>query len=196
MPRKKGKRSIINSAIKVFAKKGFSGATVKDIIKEAKISRGTFYLYYHSKTELFNELLENFMKEVIQTFADIHYDTLKTYEGFCEHIRRVSNVFKEIVTRNRDLTRIIYREGIMGGKGFGEKADFYIKHLLDISERFLSFCMEKKIIRKVQPRVVSHIAAGIIKELLFQFVEEDLPISPDEIIEEGVKFYTRALKKE
>ncbi len=195
MPRKKAEKSIIDAAIKVFAKKGFSGTTVKDIIKEARISRGTFYLYYKNKTEIFNELLENFMKEVIQDFADIHYDTLRTYKDFCDHIKRVSDVFKEIVTRNKDLTKILYREGI-AGTAFSKKVDFYIQHLLDISERFLNFCMEKKIIRKVQPKVVSHIASGIIKELLFQFVEEKLPVSPDEIIEEGVEFYTRALNKE
>jgi AcrR family transcriptional regulator len=196
MPRKKGEDRIIEAAIKVFAKKGYSGATVKDIIKEAKISRGTFYLYYHDKKELFNALLENFMKEVIQAFADIHYDTLKTYKDFCEHIKKVSNVFKDIVLKNKELTKIIYMEGVISGKAFSDKVDFYINHLLDISERFLNFCMDKKIIRKVQPRVVSHIAAGIVKELLFQFVEEKLPVAPDEIIEEGIEFYTRALKRE
>jgi len=196
MARKKGGKSIIDAAIKVFAKKGYSGTTVKDIIKEAKISRGTFYLYYHDKKELFNELLESFMREIIQAFADIHYDTLKTYKDFCEHIKKVSNVFKDIVTRNKELTKIIYMEGVIGGKAFSERTNFYIQHLLDISERFLNFCMEKKIIRKVQPKVVSHIAAGIIKELLFQFVEEKLSVSPDEIIEEGIEFYTRALKRE
>jgi len=196
MPKKKGEKRIMDAAIKVFAKKGYSRATVKDIIREAKISRGTFYLYYHDKQELFTRLLENFMKEVIQAFADIHYDTLKTYKDFCEHIKKVSNVFKDIVTKNKELTKIIYMEGVVTGKSFSEKVNFYINHLLDISERFLNFCMDKKIIRKVRPKVVSYIAAGIIKELLFQFVEEKLPVSPDEIIEEGIEFYTRALKRE
>ncbi len=195
MGRIKKKEDLIESAIKVFAKKGVHKTTVKDIIKEAGISRGTFYLYYHSKNELFSHLLENFMKEVIQAFADIHYDELKTYEDFCKHIETVSNVFKKIVTRNKALTSILYKEGIIGGKPFDEKAKFYIDHLLDISERFLSFCMEREIIRKVNPKVVSYIALGLVKELLYQYVEEKLPVEPDEIIKEGVEFYTRALKK-
>lgn len=195
MARKRRESNLIDAAIRVFSRKGFHRATVKDIIKEAGISRGTFYLYYHSKNELFSELLDRFMREVIQAFADIHYDTLRTYRDFCQHIRKVSNVFKEIVMRNRELTKVLYREGVVSGASFTEKTEFYLKHLLDISERFLIFCMEKGIIRKVNPKVVSHIAAGLVKELLFQYVEEKLPVNPDEIINEGVEFYTRALKK-
>lgn len=196
MRRKSQEDKIISASIKVFAEKGFSKATVQDIVKEAGISRGTFYLYYRNKKDILKHLLDNFMKEVIRAFADIHYDTLKTFDDFRDHVKRVSRVFVDIVLNNQELTRIFYREGIMAGTFLDERIKGYIEHLLNISERFLNFCMSRDIIRKVNPRVVSLIAAGMVKELLYQYVEGALDVTPEVIVEEGTDFYVKALKKE
>jgi AcrR family transcriptional regulator len=44
---------ILDAARKVFAKKGFSGASVEAIAQEAGIAKGTLYLYYGSKHEIY-----------------------------------------------------------------------------------------------------------------------------------------------
>ncbi|HMV97513.1 MAG TPA: TetR/AcrR family transcriptional regulator [Anaerolineales bacterium] len=43
---------ILNSAIKVFSKKGFEAARMEDIAKTAKLSVGGVYWYYKSKEEI------------------------------------------------------------------------------------------------------------------------------------------------
>lgn len=196
MRKKSQEEKIINASIKVFAEKGFNKATVQGIVREAGISRGTFYLYYKNKKEVLFQLLDNFMREVIQAFADIRYDTLQTFEDFRNHVKKVSHVFVELVLNNQELTRIFYREGVMAGTFLDEKIKVYLEHLLDISERFLNFCMERDIIRKVNSKIVSLIASGMVKELLYQYVEGTLEIDPNEIVEEGTDFYVKALKKD
>jgi len=186
---------IIKSAAKVFARKGFHRAKVSDIVKAAGIARGTFYLYYNSKTELFEKLLDELMIQVVKNFADIDYHTLNTSDDFYNHVLKVSQRFKDLVLKNRDLSSIFLKElGMVGGK-FQKKLESYHKGLMDISKEFLNYCYNKGIIRKVNPEIVSYGASGIVRELLSRFLNGQINTSVDEIIEEGVRLYVTGLIK-
>lgn len=55
----KGTREkIINTAWKLFYEEGFGETTINDIIREADISKGTFYYYFRSKDNLLGTLSE------------------------------------------------------------------------------------------------------------------------------------------
>lgn len=51
------RESILDVAIEVFGSKGFDGATVEDIAQTAGIGKGTIYLYFKSKEEIFNAIV-------------------------------------------------------------------------------------------------------------------------------------------
>jgi AcrR family transcriptional regulator len=53
----------------VFAKRGYHSARVDDIVKGAKTSHGTFYLYFGNKEDLFRALAEEVTTEM-RTLAD------------------------------------------------------------------------------------------------------------------------------
>jgi AcrR family transcriptional regulator len=42
----KRKQQILEASARVFAQKGYFAASVSDIIEEAGVARGTFYLYF------------------------------------------------------------------------------------------------------------------------------------------------------
>lgn len=44
---------IVESAIRVFAEKGFHGATIADVVRDSGMSVGAIYTYYSGKDELF-----------------------------------------------------------------------------------------------------------------------------------------------
>jgi TetR/AcrR family transcriptional regulator, fatty acid metabolism regulator protein len=52
----KTKSKIYKVATQLMDKKGFNNTTIEEISKKAKVSVGTFYLYYRSKDEIFQEL--------------------------------------------------------------------------------------------------------------------------------------------
>lgn len=69
--RDKKKYDIIDAAIKNFRTKGIDRTTVTDIVKDAGIAKGTFYLYFKDKDELIDnvviieasEILENALEK-------------------------------------------------------------------------------------------------------------------------------------
>lgn len=48
---------LLDAAVVVFSRKGFHATRVDDIVKRAKTSHGTFYLYFSSKDALFDQLV-------------------------------------------------------------------------------------------------------------------------------------------
>lgn len=54
------KATLLESAAKVFARRGYEGASISEIVSEAGLTSGAVYAHYASKAELFNATLETF----------------------------------------------------------------------------------------------------------------------------------------
>lgn len=57
-------RRLLDAGIDVFAKRGYHAARVDDIVKAAKTSHGTFYLYFANKEDLFQALVADVADEL------------------------------------------------------------------------------------------------------------------------------------
>jgi len=55
------KKQIIDSAKKLFSQRGYYETHVESILREAKIGKGTFYLYFKNKEDLFITILDEFL---------------------------------------------------------------------------------------------------------------------------------------
>ncbi|MDI6755098.1 MAG: TetR/AcrR family transcriptional regulator [Thermodesulfobacteriota bacterium] len=85
------RKQIIEGAIKVFKKKGYHKATVREIAKEAKISLGSIYDYVNSKDDILYLFFENYVTtffEKVKSRASHISDPLLrlevTYRAFVE----------------------------------------------------------------------------------------------------------------
>lgn len=68
------RESILNAARIAFARKGFSGVTIRDITDLADVNRAGFYYYFSDKTELFIELGTDTYRqalEVAEAFGEL-----------------------------------------------------------------------------------------------------------------------------
>ena len=61
---------ILEAARKVFAMKGFNEATVDDIADAAGVAKGTVYLYYRSKRELYLAALKFGIQQMYAALDD------------------------------------------------------------------------------------------------------------------------------
>jgi AcrR family transcriptional regulator len=57
---KQGRRQeILAAALRCFARNGFHGATITDIVRESGVSQGTFYLYFQTKDDVIAALADD-----------------------------------------------------------------------------------------------------------------------------------------
>jgi AcrR family transcriptional regulator len=55
---------LLDAAVEVFASRGYHAARVDDIVRAAKTSHGTFYLYFANKEDLLRALTEHVAEEL------------------------------------------------------------------------------------------------------------------------------------
>src|SRR6185312_14998593 len=76
---------ILDAALKVFAEKGFAAARMEDIAKRAGVTKGTIYLYFPSKEEVFKQLV----REAVGTTLGTITADVATYEGSAKFLIRL-----------------------------------------------------------------------------------------------------------
>jgi TetR/AcrR family transcriptional repressor of uid operon len=113
---------IVQSAIECFSKYGFDRTRMDDISQTANLSKGTLYLYFKSKEDLFYAICENNLKvlkeQLSQIFVTTKDDLLFDAEQFYDNLHKLEKrgnekVFFEIVAesaRNPKLQKILYEQ--------------------------------------------------------------------------------------
>lgn len=95
LPKEKQKL-IYESAIKEFSRVSFDEASINQIIHNANISRGSFYMYFEDKEDLYDYLLtihkEKFSLIEKQIFEENDGDLLKSYQAlFLKFIKKINH---------------------------------------------------------------------------------------------------------
>ncbi|WP_067900057.1 TetR/AcrR family transcriptional regulator [Nocardia vaccinii] len=62
---------LLDAAEEVFAKQGFGGAALEDIAEAAGYTRGAIYSHFGTKEELFLVVIERYMQQFLDSFADV-----------------------------------------------------------------------------------------------------------------------------
>ena len=81
-------REIIAAARKVFLKEGYSGTTIEQIASEAGVAKGTIYIYYEGKDDLFVSLMVPLIRSIGDGLIEIEKKLDQGEVTSCEEIVR------------------------------------------------------------------------------------------------------------
>ncbi|MCO6184934.1 TetR/AcrR family transcriptional regulator [Rhizobium sp. L1K21] len=118
---------ILDGAKRVFMEKGFDGASINDITRAAGVSKGTIYVYFESKHDLFGALVERERRRIsenVRTVLDDAFPIRETLFNFgtliAAHLSSPSNVrgmrmALGVVDTMPDTAHCFLREGLGSG---------------------------------------------------------------------------------
>ena len=69
--REQVRQKIIHSALQLFNRHGFTAASIDDIMAGAGMTRGGFYSYFQSKSDLYAEAISCFVSEKLEGVAAV-----------------------------------------------------------------------------------------------------------------------------
>jgi len=104
--REENKTYILNAAESVFAKKGFSFATMDDIAEDAQFSKATIYHYFKSKKEIFFEIMSESLDEMNSELMSIQKEKTSAAKKLKEIVRFTFDFFE----RKQNIYRIFLME--------------------------------------------------------------------------------------
>ncbi len=109
-------RKLLDAGVEVFARRGYHAARVDDIVKVAKTSHGTFYLYFTNKEDLFRALAVE-VADAMTALADALPALRPDRAGYRElraWVERFAGLYDEYGAMIRAWT-----EAEIGGSEFG-----------------------------------------------------------------------------
>ncbi|MEW9675596.1 TetR family transcriptional regulator [Lentibacillus sp. L22] len=98
------KDRIIQSAIHVFREKGIEKTKISDIVKDAGIAQGTFYLYFSSKFAVMPSIAEEMMEKTLVQIKENVDENLP----FSKQLETVVDVVFAITDEYREIFALIY----------------------------------------------------------------------------------------
>ncbi|HZA62679.1 MAG TPA: TetR/AcrR family transcriptional regulator [Nitrososphaeraceae archaeon] len=114
------KEKIVQAAITTFSKYGYDKTRMDDIAESANLGKGTLYLYFKSKEELFYAISENSIKELKEQLSklfskkeDLVHDAEKFYDQYRNLIHDSEKVSFEMIaesSRNPKLRKALYEQ--------------------------------------------------------------------------------------
>jgi|GEM_PF-599840 len=147
------RRRILDAAEAVFGAKGYHAASVTEITQRAQVAQGTFYLYFHSKREIFLQLVEDLG---LRLRATLRAATSHS-EGRLAIERDGFQAFFEFARGHRQLYRIVQESDRVDLPTY----QAYYTRLARGYERGLRAAMEAGEIRSMDPEALTYALIGI-----------------------------------
>ena len=152
-------KQILDAALAVFAERGLAGARLEDIAKRAGLSKGTIYLYFPNKEELFREVIRNTViasiergEERFEALGDPLQALDAWMEGYWAYLR--SPVFPA-------MHRLVNSEF----HNFPDIAAFYAKEVIERAHRLVCDMLERAMEEGLLRRMDALVAARMLSAL-------------------------------
>lgn len=167
---------LLNSAYNLFIKKGINNTSIQDIVDDAGVAKGTFYLYFSDKYKLQEALVK---KKSSQLFNDAlaHLNT-NVITSFEDQLIFVINYVIDELIKNPDLIQFIYKD-LSSGFYSNEINNLISNDEIGIYETFKKG-IKNSGIKLENPEVTLYMIIELAGSTCFNSIVKKIPLSIDE----------------
>src|SRR5271168_3539815 len=185
MERQARRAQVLRHAKRIFARKGYHRTNVADIIARARIARGTFYLYFQNKKDLFEELLEQAVTELTQRIQRLRPGPNEPDP--VDQLRANLTRVLDYAMAERELTDILLNHSTGFDHELDDKIQDFYDRIAALIKRSLDLGIEMNLVRNSDTRAVSYAILGGIKELIGMLSRSN-DVDPSALVEEILQF--------
>ncbi|MCX7794731.1 MAG: TetR/AcrR family transcriptional regulator [Thermodesulfovibrionales bacterium] len=151
------KDRILQAALELFSKKGYLGATTREIAARAEVAELTLFRYFSTKERLFEEVINTYsllprFKELLVEIKDKPYrDALIT----------IAVRFLELLNERKDLISIMHSEMQRYPDKIKKIHDSLIHEILRLLSDYFDYLQKKAIVRKINSEYAARAFLGM-----------------------------------
>ena len=190
---------ITAAALALFVERGYAATRLEDVAAKAGVSKGTVYLYFANKEELFKAVVREGLVSPLAAFKDV----VAHFEGDTFSLLRLlmCGWWEKIgATRVSGIPKLILAES----GNFPELARFYVAEVVEpghaVVMQIIRRGIERGDVRTVDP---DHVARLVVAPLLLSMLWRtslaqyaSIPQDPTGYLEAHLDLLDRALRKE
>jgi TetR/AcrR family transcriptional regulator, fatty acid metabolism regulator protein len=171
------RRTILDAAVRVFARQGFHACRVSDIADEAGVAYGLVYHYFDSKDEVLNTLFLERWDVMLELIRDVDRRQIPPREKLHE----ITSFIVDSYRHDPELMKVIIVEVTRAANSFGRT------HLAKIREAYAGIAdivekgqNEGAFTSEITPQFAAMAFYGAIEQVLTGWIFDVLPQGPRE----------------
>jgi AcrR family transcriptional regulator len=189
---------ILNAAFEVFTERGYATTRLEDVARRAGVTKGTMYLYFDSKEELFKELVRRTALPAVESAEEL----LRTHRGSA----------RELLTLLLERRWQALVDGPLGGiaklmmseaGNFPKLARWYHDEIITRANAVLAIAIargvEQREFREVDPQRTAYLAvAPLLMAAMWRHSFgrcTALPFEPSSYLEQHLDVFLRGLER-
>jgi AcrR family transcriptional regulator len=195
------RNQILDAAIDIFGNKGLDAATVDDLARAAGISKGTVYLYFKSKDEIFDAILAErsslpLLIDSIDYMKNLKYPEEFSLQSFLEE---TGIKFLKIMEKDYPLLRLVladaYRYPLQAEHVYN---NLILKANTILADFITAQSATGRIRESDSPLITARCFVGML--LIYVLSQEILggnkfvPIKPEDWVKEAVKIFLNGVQ--
>ncbi len=157
-------QELLDAALALFVEKGFAATRSEEVARAAGVSKGTLYLYYPSKEELFKAVVRQKLSSVIAAGEEMAL----AHEGHTAEL-----LVQLMLTWSQRLGETpaagVHKVMLAEVRNFPELAQFYTDEVIVPADRLFSTVVQRGIDRgEFRPLPVHEVAHALMAPMIFQ----------------------------
>jgi len=147
---------ILKSALHLFAQRGFSGTTTRDLAQSAGVAEGTLFRHFENKKAILVAVATQGWVEILTDLLT-ELSEMASYKAIGQVMqRRMVNLRK-----NSDLMRVCFMEAQFHPELREQIQTEVIGKMIDVAEAFFQTAMDRGVYRPMNPRMVARVFLGM-----------------------------------
>lgn len=169
--RENRRRAIIDAALSLFARKDFHEVTVDEIAEQIGLSKGTLYLYFKNKEDLFFSIIQ---EKTDQLFGRLQ-EAMSQGETFIERMENLIRSYLLFFEEHRSFYHIIHSEKTrLSGEETSRLHTHVKQSFLQFEKMLCAFFQtglkEGVLRKKLSPDLMANVLRGVLNSFTFQHV--------------------------
>ena len=177
-------RELLDAALELFVEQGFAETKAEDVAKRAGVSKGTLFLYFGSKEELFKAVVR---ENIAGQFSEFNV-ALDSYTGSTESLMRTFMAAWWVrvgATHSAGICKLMVSEG----RQFPELAEFYRAEVIDPACQVISRVLDRGVQRgELKVPTSPHNVYTLLAPILFLMLWNSAPGLSGAMVLDGATF--------
>ncbi|MBN1545096.1 MAG: TetR/AcrR family transcriptional regulator [Syntrophaceae bacterium] len=187
--RENRRRLILQTAERLFFRDGFHAVTVEQIAREAELAKGSIYLHFRSKEELYAELLLG----EIDTFYNRIVFLKSEKTSVAERLGKFTGIYLDLFLGKRELFRVmmnyqLYPDRLVLSQGVMQRLRKSMKKNIGlIDEMFAQGIAGGEFVKVYAPPVLRKAFWGMLNGVIGHYLYSVPPAKGDDLIRATVE---------
>jgi AcrR family transcriptional regulator len=158
---------LLTAAVEVFASKGYTATRVSDIVREAGVAQGTFYLYFKSKQAIFEQLIDTcFERLLAETLGTYSLREVSRPEEVIEQTHVLWFTVLQQCRQARALVTLSLREAFAAGPEVVSRLQANYQQVIDGVAAYIEIAIERGLYRRVDPHLAGWALVGMLERAI------------------------------